>query len=543
LLRRGLPLIVFAAGAFAFGVYEAGADGRAQRTMVADYVRDWAQSNYRAMYQLLSPSSRRQLSLTSFTADYVKAMDTATVVRLAGARQITVSGRLGHELVVVHTSVFGTLRGMLTLRFAADDNHFQFSPTMLFPGLRAGERLARTSSLGARGTILASDGTPLAQGPTRTSPIPSVANEVVGQLGSIPVPMKAIYASEGYPADAQVGLNGLEAVFQQQLAGTPGGSLLAGRRVLANVAPKPGQTVRTTIDPKLETAAIAALGPNYGGITVLNPATGGIEAAAGLAWSDVQPPGSTFKIVTATAVLQFGLAKLGSEFPQQSAATLDGYTLQNAGGEVCGGTLISAFANSCNSTYAPLGAQLGAKRLLAVAEKFGFNSPPTFAGELESTLPASSLGSDLENGSAAIGQGQDEASTVQMADVGAAIADGGRRPVPTLDASAAPKFVQVTTPAVAAEVQQMMEAVVSYGTGVTAQIPGVKVAGKTGTAELANTANQQNNTQDTDGWFVGYAPVGAPKAVACALFPNAGYGEDTAAPAVRQVLEAALQGG
>jgi cell division protein FtsI/penicillin-binding protein 2 len=105
-----------------------------------------------------------------------------------------------------------------------------------------------------------------------------------------------------------------------------------------------------------------------------------------------------------------------------------------------------------------------------------------------------------------------------------------------------PRFVRVTTPKIAGEVQTMMEAVVSYGTGTSAQIPGVTVAGKTGTAELRDTAGKTNDAKDTDAWFVGYAPVGHPRIVVGALFPNQGAGGATAAPAVRQVLVAGLQG-
>jgi cell division protein FtsI/penicillin-binding protein 2 len=98
----------------------------------------------------------------------------------------------------------------------------------------------------------------------------------------------------------------------------------------------------------------------------------------------------------------------------------------------------------------------------------------------------------------------------------------------------------------------MMVAVVQYGTGTSAQISGVQVAGKTGTAELKNTAppagqtgtgttdTQTSNPKNTDAWFVGYAPVGHPRFVAGALFPNQGAGGGTAAPPVRQVLETAL---
>jgi peptidoglycan glycosyltransferase len=90
----------------------------------------------------------------------------------------------------------------------------------------------------------------------------------------------------------------------------------------------------------------------------------------------------------------------------------------------------------------------------------------------------------------------------------------------------------------------MMIAVITSGTGVTAQIPGVQVAGKTGTAELRDTGgkNASNNPKNTDSWFVAFAPAGDPKVVAAALFPSAGSGEATAAPAVRAVLETALGG-
>ena len=118
-----------------------------------------------------------------------------------------------------------------------------------------------------------------------------------------------------------------------------------------------------------------------------------------------------------------------------------------------------------------------------------------------------------------------------------------------------PRFVRVTSAQVAHEVQQMMVAVVQYGTGTSAQISGVQVAGKTGTAELKNTAAPPSDggtgtttaaptsdPKNTNAWFVGYAPVGHPRFVAGALFPNQGAGGGTAAPPVRQVLEAALTG-
>jgi len=273
----------------------------------------------------------------------------------------------------------------------------------------------------------------------------------------------------------------------------------------------------------------------------MDPRTGALLALAGIAFSDVQPPGSTMKIITSTAALQAHLVTLNTVFPYATSADVGGYILHNASNEDCGGTLLNSFAVSCNSVFAPLGVEVGAQRLVSMAERFGFNSIPTIPGELESTIPsASAIGGATSVGSSAIGQGEVQASTLEMADAGATIAMAGRRVIPTLLYGAKTKFVHVTTRTVAHEVQQMMIAVVQYGTGTSAAIPGVVVAGKTGTAELSNTGTASNDTKDTDAWFVGYAPAGKPRVVACALFPAAGYGGSTAAPVVRQVLETAL---
>jgi len=540
LLTRTLPLIVVAAAGLVFGMYEAGASGRAERALVTRYVNDWVHGDYPAMYAMLSPVAKRQVDETTFATDYINASATATVTSLHAGNPITITRNIAREPVTVHTSVFGKLYEHLQLPLNGDGQHVGWTPTMVFPGLQPGERLTRTSTLGTRGSLLAANGQVLAQGSSLNSAIPTVANQVVGNIGPIPATAATAYAAEGYPASAQVGQDGLELIFQNQLAGRPGGTLLAGTRILAQGLPVNGQTIRTTINPQLELDALNAIGNSYAGMTVMNPRTGAIEAAAGLAFTTSQPPGSTFKIITATAVLQNGLATPSTQFPYQSSATLDGYKLKNAGNEVCGGSLTNAFATSCNSTYAPLGAQVGAARLLSTAVKYGFNQSTGIPTAVESTIPPSSLGSALQDGSAAIGQDQDLATTLEMADVGATVADHGRRPIPTLLYGATPRFVSVTTPRVAAELQAMMVAVVDYGTGVTAQIPGIQVAGKTGTAELANTGNKKNDTKETDGWFVGYAPVAHPQLVICALYPAAGYGEQTAAPAARQVLISAL---
>jgi cell division protein FtsI/penicillin-binding protein 2 len=549
-------LVVLALGAFVVGLLVANASGRAERQLVSEYVGAWSHDNYARMYSLLDPGSRQHLSEAQFTARYQSDARTGTLTSVVPVRVGSPQSNVIAVSVRARTRLFGTLQETVLVPLVSSSSgpSIRFNGALLFPGLRPGERLTRLAALAPRATLLARDGTPLAQGPGRTSPIPGVASQIVGVLGPIPGAEAPVYQAEGYPPSAKVGHDGLERVFERQLAGTPGATLLAGKRLLAAAAPIPGTTVKTTIDPAVESAAISALAGRYGGIVAMDPRNGHLLALAGVAFSALQPPGSTMKIITSTAALQAGLVKLGDSFPISTSATIEGYTLQNANGEACGGTFLNAFAVSCNSVFAPLGVKVGAQRLVAMAQRFGFNQPPTISGAAESQIPsASTIGDNLAVGSSAIGQGRVLASTLEMTDVAATIAMGGQRPIPTLLDSQSPSFVPVTSSAVAALVQRMMVAVVSIGTGTAAAIPGVQVAGKTGTAELANTAitnntnttttgtNPANTAKETDAWFVGYAPVAHPRIVAGALFPAQGAGGATAAPAARAVLLAGLQ--
>jgi hypothetical protein len=555
LLTRTIPLAALAAIAFAAGIVYATEPGREERALVSRYARAWANSDLQQMYRLLDPASRSAMTESQFAAAYANA---ATIATLESLRVVRVGSRTGNYIPVrmhVVTRVFGKRNETLEVPLSGSGSsaRVHYSSVLLFPGLRPAERLHRRIRLPARGTLLADDGTPLAEGPSRTSPIPTVANEIVGHLGPIPTALAASYEAEGYPPGTEVGQDGLERIFQAQLAGKPGGTLYAGRRVLARTKPVAGAPVHTTIDPTIEQAAITAMGANYAGIAAMDPQTGAVLALSGVAFSALQPPGSTMKMITATAALQAGIVKLSTVFPIATSADIDGYVLQNANGEACGGTFLNAFAVSCNSVFAPLGARLGGARLVAMAEKFGFNQPSSILGAGISTIPsASTIGSSLAVGSSAIGQGMVLASALEMTDVGATIAMRGKRPVPSLTPYAKPEFVHVTNRHIAGLVQRMMIAVVQYGTGTAAAIPGVAVAGKTGTAEIRTTVLQPgqtanpnapppNSPQNTDAWFVGYAPVGAARIVVGALFPANGAGGATAAPAVRQVLVAALQ--
>jgi peptidoglycan glycosyltransferase len=333
--------------------------------------------------------------------------------------------------------------------------------------------------------------------------------------------------------------------------------------VLAQRAPARARDVRTTISTSVQQAAVTALAGRLGGVVAIKPLSGEIVAFAGIPFSGLQPPGSTFKIVTLASALQNKVAGPRSIYPYASNATLAGVTLANANGESCGGGLGLAFAVSCNSVFAPLGAKLGAQRLVATAEKLGFNRPVGVPGAATSTIPAAEeIGDDLAVGSTAIGQGRVQATTLQMTRIAATIALDGREPGLTLDAdrTAAPGR-QLIPATVAKQVRTMMEGVVRVGTGRSAAIRGVEIAGKTGTAELRTTIpcvpdpvsgrgalescpddeNQADDPTDTDAWFVSFAPSRAPRIVVGVLLVQSGAGGDTAAPAARQVLFAGLK--
>jgi peptidoglycan glycosyltransferase len=439
--------------------------------------------------------------------------------------------------VTVYTRIFGQITGNFVLRVTGSGAaaRILWHPSLSFPGLLTGESLTRHTALPPRATLLARDGTPLAD--------VTAASAILGSLGPIPPTQAETLHDAGFPDDATVGQGGLQAIFNVRLAGAPGGQLFAGTRLLASATPHPAGPLRTTISPSLQTLAVATLGGQEGGIVVMRPDTGEVLAVAGTPFSELQPPGSTFKVVTLTGVLLAGLAKPDTTFPYETFTTIDGYKLQNANGESCGGTLANAFAVSCNSVFAPLGVTLGGARLVGAAERFGFNAPSPIPGAAESSLPdADSIGGPLDVGSSAIGQGEVQASTLQMTLVAATIAEGGRRPTPTLSLGVRHAKPVVIPASVAHTVGGLMIGVVSHGTGQAAQIPGVVVAGKTGTAELATTAQSCTpDPNDTDAWFVSFAPAHAPRVAVGVLLAHDGAGGDTAAPVARVMLQAALR--
>jgi len=501
-----VALLALAGGAYAVvRVRDQGEDP--SRAIAQRFADAWARGDLDGAWRLTTARTQAEQPLAGFKESYRQATRAATVtaVRVGRAAEPR-DGRVSVP-VVLRTRVFGEQRG--TIAFPVERTgataRVAWSPELRLPGLRAGERVQRrTLRQPRRASVLDADGRRL----SRTS-------------------------------SAAALVDGLEQRYKERLGGRPGAELRYGRRVIAKVDLVPGRSVRTTIRPALQGAATTALGDRLGGVAVVRPRNGDVLALAGLAVSGPQPPGSSFKIVTLAGALQAGVTEPGESFPVQTAATLEGVKLRNAGDEACGGSLTQSFANSCNSVFGPLGARLGARRLVRIAEAFGFNEKLPIPDFKPSTIPHE-LADDLAVGASAIGQDRDLATPLTMASVGATIANRGVRHRPRLVRSEPREHSRVVKPGVAAAVRDMMLAVVRSGTGTAAALPGVEVAGKTGTAELVPTADAASDPANTDAWFVAFAPASSADIAVAVMLVGAGHGGDSAAPIARDVLAAGI---
>jgi peptidoglycan glycosyltransferase len=275
------------------------------------------------------------------------------------------------------------------------------------------------------------------------------------------------------------------------------------------------------------------------------------------ALQEVYPPGSTFKLVTAAAALESGKYGPNSRVPGGTSLDLPQTTknLPNENGASCGGstiTLTQALMVSCNVAFGSVGLRLGAPALRHEADKFGFGQRylTGLGGQAVSVFPRNP--DPPLTAYSAIGQYEVRASPLQMALVAATIANQGQGMVPYLvdevrgpdlsvldKTNPEPMSQRAMSAGTAAELTRMMVAVVDGGTGTTAQIPGVKVAGKTGTAQSA--ANRAPYA-----WFVSFAPADDPKVAVAVLVQDAGVARDAisgsglAAPIAKAVMEAVL---
>ena len=387
------------------------------------------------------------------------------------------------------------------------------------------------------------------------------------------------------------GATGIEKESNSILAGTD--DSLFVRRVIDTLTGEPprGGSVLLTLNPAAQKAAYDGLRRQNarGAVVALDPATGAIlamvstpsydpnllsshqpaeirkayrrlerrgnEPLLNRALRQTYPPGSTFKIVTAAAALESGRFTPDSEVDNSAALDLPltDADLPNYNGQPCspgGANLTVALENSCNVAFGRVGLELGPDALRAQAEKFGFND----AVEVPMRSVASRFPEELDEpatAQSAIGQRDVRATPLQMAMVAAAVANRGvlmkpylvrevRAPdLSVLDTTNPQELGTAVSPQTAAALSQMMTSVVDNGTGTNAQIPGVKVAGKTGTA-------QQGNNRRPHAWFVSFAPSDTEPRVAVAVVLEEGgtapevSGNALAAPIANAVMQAVL---
>ncbi|GAA1791811.1 MAG: penicillin-binding protein 2 [Actinobacteria bacterium] len=352
-----------------------------------------------------------------------------------------------------------------------------------------------------------------------------------------------------------------------------------------------GASLELTINPAAQQAADKALGDQRGAVVALDPKTGAILAmvshpsydpallashnlgAVEKNWlrllkdegnpminraiaGNLYPPGSTFKLVTAAAALESGDYTQDSRIPGPAALTLPGVEkpLPNHDGQACGAndetTLLHALEISCNTAFAALGMKLGPDALQEQAAKFGFGKVLNVPMRVTASSVPTGM-NEPNTAQAAIGQYDVRTTPLQMAMVAAAIGNGGEVMSPylvrrvlgsqlqTIDEASPKSLGEAVSTSTARQLTTMMEAVVSQGTGRAAQIGGVQVAGKTGTAQHKVGAAPH-------AWFVSFAPASDPKVAVAVVVEDGGSagseaaGGSVAGPIAKAVMEAVI---
>jgi peptidoglycan glycosyltransferase len=422
-----------------------------------------------------------------------------------------------------------------------------------------------------RGLVLARDGTVLAKSEGR--------GRGESRVYTRDYPTGSLFShSVGY-SFIERGRSGLEKSRNDALAGEEDEfqSVLSG----IEDREREGKDVVTNLDPKAQRTAIQALGGRKGSIVAIEPRTGKVRVMVSIPEYDPNqvpdrfselnraegspllnratqaryPPGSTFKVVTAAAALDSGRYTPGSFLDGSSPQTIGGVPLSNFGGQDFGSvSLTDALTNSVNTVWGQVGQGLGAKRLYDYMERFGFNRKPSLDYPPEQ-MDASGVfdrgrlltdDDPVDVGRVAIGQERLQVTPLQMAMVAAAVGNKGRlmRPrfadrIVAKDGRVSERIepdmqARVMSPKAAGELGQMMSRVVEEGSGTAGALSGIRVAGKTGTAEVDGGASNQ-------AWFIAFAPVESSRmAIAVTVERTSGQGGTVAAPLAKQVLQTLL---
>lgn len=428
-----------------------------------------------------------------------------------------------------------------------------------------------------RGFIESADGQPLA----RSQKTPEAALKFLRVYEKGP-----LFAHTVGHYSIRFGRGGLERSYNDELTGSGGVITMQdlGDRLLG--AGEKGDILTLSIDSRVQQAAFDALQGRKGAIVALDPVSGQILAMASTPSFDPNPlsqhssqgqeqtwkalqadaskpmlnratastyaPGSTFKLITAAAALESGRG-VGTAYPSVKTyrPPQTDKDIGNFGGSTCGGDMAAALRVSCNTYFAQLGVEVGGDKLNETARKFGFTeAPPLDIRAVASKMPSDKdLRSPAFAAQSAIGQYNVAATPLQMALVAAGIANGGKIPVPVLvkqirdargdvvEQTEAEIWKEAISKETAATLRDLMVSVVESGTGRNAAIPGVRIAGKTGTAQVGRAGD------DTLSWFVAFAPADAPRIAIAVVVEGAGdprneTGGRLAAPMAKRVLEA-----
>jgi len=367
----------------------------------------------------------------------------------------------------------------------------------------------------------------------------------------------------------EYGKSGLESSYNKLLIGA--GEFNPIRVIKESITGprEKGNNLILSIDHELQQYAEKQLKGHKGAIVVLNPRNGEIYAMVSKPdfnpttlrenWEDISQdqkspllnratmglytPGSVFKVITTTAVLQN--EDITTDYECEGYINIEGYILKDSvHGEI---DLNEALVKSCNVAFAQMGLQLGADRLRETAEKYMFNEVIPFDLVTKSSVfPKTPLMTKPELGATAIGQGKLLTTPLNMALVAAAIANKGvvMKPIIVKEViSPEGKTVKANNPEIlkrvssteeAEKIKDMMIQVVKNGTGTKAGLKNIEVAGKTGTA--------QNDTGKEHAWFMGFAPADDPRIAIAVILENEGSsGGQSAAPIARQILNSALK--
>lgn len=432
-----------------------------------------------------------------------------------------------------------------------------------------------------RGRILAADGTVLAK---------SVAKgHGSGRRYSRRYPQGSLYGHPiGYSFVRQ-GDSEFEKSHNDELVGSESefGSILeqlSGRS-------QEGDDIVTNIDPAAQQVAMSSLQEQgFGAVVAIEPASGRVEVLASnppydpnrvpyeleklnsnsfetplldRATQGLYPPGSTFKVVTAAAGLDSGLITPQTAFAAPSPLDVEAQPLENDFNQSFPPiSLDTALTSSVNTWFAQLGQKLGEGTLFEYMDRFGFNSTPAIDLPSEQVYKSGVYdegellgpGDPVDIARVAMGQERLAVTPLQMAEVAAAVANGGKlmkpqiwsrvidpdgRVTKRLDPSEYSRPIDGQT---AEELTTAMQGVVSEGTGTNAAIPGVQVAGKTGTAETPGNESCGGGEAENQAWFIGFAPADEPKvAIAATVECTERFGNDAAAPIFKAVAEQILE--